>query len=134
MMKIKNNYDCEKCLNKSVCKYYDNCKHNSNKDLFVKPKKERGNHTAMSDNLTLSITCKYYKPEQTTLYRGTPETGKPYSLNDYIDHSNPFVYPEPKYNYTGTGYCENDTCITLCDNGSESNKNNTTVITDKKHI
>ena len=63
-MKILNNYNCEKCKNKEVCKYYDVSNKYSEKDLYVKlkPKDEIGR-----ENLQMTITCKYYKSEETVL-------------------------------------------------------------------
>lgn len=67
-MKIHNNYDCEKCLNKSICKYYDNCKKYSNKDLFVKSKKRNED----TENLIVTITCEGYRTN-TLLHMVYPE-------------------------------------------------------------
>lgn len=91
-MKIKNNYDCEKCLNKSICKYYDECKLNSNKDLFVKNK---GKGKDLTENLVLSITCKHYKTEENTL-------NYPYGVRDLGNITAPYINtnietPEPYF-------------------------------------
>lgn len=62
-MKIKNNYNCEKCINKKVCKFYDESSKYSEKDLVVKLKSK---DEASRENLELSITCKYYNTETIT--------------------------------------------------------------------
>ena len=114
-MKVKNSYDCEKCLNKEVCKYYDECKTYSNKDVLVKPKNKKEQE---SENLTLTITCKYYRTETNTLTypegcrgniwggNGTGGTGGPSDLGPYI---------------------------TLCNNDSD-NSHVSTKVTNEKHI
>jgi hypothetical protein len=148
-MEIKNNYDCEKCLNKPVCKYYDSCKNYSNKDLIVKLKaKEEQN----KENLTLTITCDYYRTEPKTSpltsYTipyintepyGNNGTGKSRKLDDYITYTNSDqkVDSVQKSSDTACGEYLGSSYATGLDSyatGLDSSKNISKVITKRKHI
>ena len=113
MMLIKNDYDCESCVNKKVCKYYDECAKLSGKELSLKlNKKEEINR----ENLELSIKCKYYSSGATIL-------NYPEGCRDLCGNTNNPLYP---YRYSTT--------ISDSYDSSVDTKNENKIVTSKKHI
>ena len=143
-MKIENTYNCERCLNKKVCKYYEKCKNYSNKDLFIKSK---GKNDFVTENLRISINCEHYRTEANTIvYTGDYQYMQP-SDGTNIKGFEPHFDPNSS---TGSPLSKNRD-ITICNatdkstnleklyvnlenNGSESSKNLSRIITSKKHI
>ena len=140
-MTIKNSYDCEQCLNKKICKYYDDCKSNANRDIFVK---SYGKGKDLPENLSLTVTCNHYKTECGLTYppgvkslegNVTKEYDHPYltgsnpNSNANITISNTSIHENTKQ-YVPVKFAETYGEY----NGSESSKNMGAIITERKHI
>lgn len=117
-MKLKYDFDCEKCKNKDICKYYTETSRYCKKELDVKfkPKEE-----VNKENLTITVNCKYYNSEETVLNypEGCRSLGSPNSTAGWL--------PLP---YT---LC-NNSHIDTRSNLEESSRNVSKIITSKKHI
>ena len=146
-MKIKYDFNCETCKSKDICKYYTETSKYCKKELDVKlkPKEE-----ASKENLIITINCKHYNSEESTL--NYPYGVRGFGEIPYINTSEktPETYLDPN-NTTGSPYpmqknitisnniengIENMTAIKAFTefNGSEAAGNFSNIITHKKHI
>lgn len=121
-MKLKYDFNCEKCKNKDICKYYTETSKYCKRELDVKlkPKEE-----ASKENLVISVNCKYYKTEETILnypygVKGLDINTVPYINTDInISGKNPFeAHFDPN---STTGSYPANTDITVSNN-MESDK------------
>lgn len=140
-MKLKYDFDCEKCKSKDICKYYTETSKYCKKELDVKlkPKEE-----ASKENLIITINCKHYNSEESTLnypYGVRGGFGEIPYINTNIETPETYLnqdssigpYSNPNMTISNSTLPTEYACSDHLA-AQESSRNVSKIITTKKHI